>query len=344
MNRIIKLIPKFRNEIFGFSILTILIFHFFEDVSESDLPLPFVTAANVYNSVISSSGVDIFLFLSGMGLYFSMSKHKGILPFYKRRFKRLLPAYIIIGGLGWTALDLFVLNEGFLRFLADFSTITFWTEGVRLVWYISFIALLYILYPPVYRILSIKNRSLCKAVIAVIILLVTAGNIALYFMFSALYDNIEIALWRIVIFLIGSWFGKAVFNKEKITYEFYLLTALSVLFFVLTLITSANPVFLFGIFELRLQTMFHPVIILIAATALIRLFDGKLINRALSRLGSISLELYLSHVFIRTCFNAAGLPTYYIPNYLTVLAVSFAVSIGVHKLINIFTRNKSRAE
>ena len=39
-------------------------------------------------------GVDIFLFLSGFGLYGSLSRGGGQLDFYKRRLKRVIPAYL----------------------------------------------------------------------------------------------------------------------------------------------------------------------------------------------------------------------------------------------------------
>lgn len=39
-------------------------------------------------------GTDVFLFLSGFGLYYSLKKNDDIMPFYKRRIRRVMPAYI----------------------------------------------------------------------------------------------------------------------------------------------------------------------------------------------------------------------------------------------------------
>ena len=42
-------------------------------------------------------GVDIFFFVSGFGLYYSLSKDGNIASFYKRRLLRLLPICLVCG-------------------------------------------------------------------------------------------------------------------------------------------------------------------------------------------------------------------------------------------------------
>lgn len=42
-------------------------------------------------------GVDIFLFVSGFGIYFSLSKNESLLNFYLKRLVRIMPAAIICG-------------------------------------------------------------------------------------------------------------------------------------------------------------------------------------------------------------------------------------------------------
>lgn len=333
MNRIVLLIPKFRKELFGFSIITIIFFHFFEDVSKFGDGSPFYGASIIYNLVLGSVGVDIFVFLSGMGLFYSLAKNSSIPSFYKRRLKRVLPTYLIIGGLGWIVLDLIVEQRGFLQFLRDFSTVSLWADGRRLVWYISFILIMYLVYPLIFKLLNLNSRMASNILISVLTAAVIIFFIALSFLAPEFYGNTEIALWRTVIFLIGAWFGKTLHKKEKLTFEFYLLVALGIAFGILTIITKTNPGMLWGIFDLRFQMTFYPFIVIIPATGIISLFDGKLINRGLRWLGGISLELYLSHVMIRAIFKSIGLETHIIWNYLIVIAISFAVSIGVNILL-----------
>ena len=44
-------------------------------------------------------GVDIFLILSAIGLYFSFSKDDNLIKFYKKRVIRILPSFFIVGSI-----------------------------------------------------------------------------------------------------------------------------------------------------------------------------------------------------------------------------------------------------
>ena len=82
----LKLISKYREELFGISIISIIIFHFCEDYV-----LAFKAGAVDANlvifgfyKIISSVGVEAFMLLSGFGLFFSMSRGGELKDFYKR--------------------------------------------------------------------------------------------------------------------------------------------------------------------------------------------------------------------------------------------------------------------
>ena len=47
---------------------------------------------------LGSIGVDIFLFLSGLGLFYAMKKCHSVKMFCKRRILRILPSYMLITG------------------------------------------------------------------------------------------------------------------------------------------------------------------------------------------------------------------------------------------------------
>ena len=151
MNKLCCNFQKYRNELFGISILSIMIFHYFEDVSSARITGALGYAAKGYIFFIGSSGVEIFLFLSGMGLFYSLSKSPLVLPFYKRRLGRVLPTYLIVGGIGWLVIDILLKRRGLRSFLSDFSTYSFWRYGERLVWYVSLILLLYLFFPLLFR-------------------------------------------------------------------------------------------------------------------------------------------------------------------------------------------------
>lgn len=77
------LISKYRSALMGVAILLIIIHHLAE--KNTILRIGYV-------------GVDIFLFVSGLGLVFAWKKLPDIKVFYKRRFLRVYPTWLLIGG------------------------------------------------------------------------------------------------------------------------------------------------------------------------------------------------------------------------------------------------------
>ncbi len=333
--RITTSISNVRSELFGFSIISIILFHYCEDVQDAGFGGAAAVFARGYNLLLGSSGVEIFLFLSGMGLFYSMSRNPRLSDFYRKRLSRVLPAYLIFGGAGFAVLDLLLRQTGWLRFSADFSMISFWTEGVRLVWYIALILPLYLLFPLLYRLISLPDKRLAGALTAALIAAVIAGCLLLHFLSPAVYDNIEIALWRVAPFIIGAWYGRKARSGESFTAEAVLLCILAACFAALSFATRVRADFLWGVFSLRIGAVFYPFIVLFAATAVLTRCGG---SRFLRSVGAASLELYLSHVILRAVMNQIGLKTCYPHFYLLCIAFSAALSFAVHKLQNIYLK------
>ena len=219
MKRITSGLSDVRGELFGFSIITIILFHFFEDVEQADFGGAAKVMTKIYNLALGSGGVEIFLFLSGMGLFYSLSGDPRLRDFYRKRLVRILPAYLVIGGAGWLILDILLRKTGWLPFLRDFSTVSFWTEGERMVWYISLILILYLLFPLLYRLIAIPGRRLAAALTVVLTAAVMAGCLTLHFLSPGVYDRIEIALWRVAPFILGAWYGRKARSGQSFTAE-----------------------------------------------------------------------------------------------------------------------------
>ena len=112
MKRITSKLSDVRGELFGFSIITIILFHFCEDVEKAGFGGAATAMTKINNLVLGSSGVEIFLFLSGMGLFYSLSGDPRLSSFYRKRLRRVLPAYLVFGGAGWLILDLLLRKTG----------------------------------------------------------------------------------------------------------------------------------------------------------------------------------------------------------------------------------------
>ena len=127
-------LSTYRNVLMGLEILLIIIFHFTEDCRLYDVRYGgWVEWFDIY---IHSSGVDMFLLLSGMGLYFSMKKGTGQKAFYRKRFEKILIPYVIVAVPAWFWLDLIQEKNGILAFLADVSFVSFFFQEKRWFWYI----------------------------------------------------------------------------------------------------------------------------------------------------------------------------------------------------------------
>ena len=110
------LISKYRALLMGVAILLILFCHL--DVSQSHHSVEHTRLAGILQT--GSVGVDIFLFLSGIGLYYSYTKNK--LPYWtfeKKRLLRIIPYYLILGGLTYLLHVLVIKQLSFRLFLEN---------------------------------------------------------------------------------------------------------------------------------------------------------------------------------------------------------------------------------
>lgn len=87
-----NILSKYRNELYGFSILWIILFHGL-NVKNSSL----CKELEVLSGFIKhgNCGVEIFLFLSGMCLYYSFKNNEKVVQFYIKRLKRILIPFFI---------------------------------------------------------------------------------------------------------------------------------------------------------------------------------------------------------------------------------------------------------
>jgi peptidoglycan/LPS O-acetylase OafA/YrhL len=83
------LLTQYRLAIFGLAALWIYCRHTIHNYDYTYLQ-PFQSVFN-----IGDAGVDVFLFLSGFGLYFSLQKNSSALVFYKKRLLRILPSFLL---------------------------------------------------------------------------------------------------------------------------------------------------------------------------------------------------------------------------------------------------------
>lgn len=342
------LFSKYRNQLFGLSIISIMLFHYFENYYSSSLGKDNAFAEFMYK-IVGSYGVEIFLFLSGMGLYFALKRNGSVARFYKRRLVRVLIPYAVWGGVYWLIKDVFIKKPDFGKFFYDFSFLSFWCQGVKRLWYIGFIFILYLLFPLIFKVIDSKKFSFIKtvALIGAVVLFnfalkrygdnlnVIIKPVVELFQQSfnepnSVYNNIEIATLRIPIFIIGAYMGKRIFNADKFRWYDAALIITGILVFVYSVIRKYDIVHgLFGIG--RYESALFSISVLYGFVWVLSKIKWEYLHRFLIYVGAMSLELYMTHVTINNLLNSKGVAVECFEWYLLCILLSVVFSILLHK-------------
>ncbi|MBQ4568662.1 MAG: acyltransferase [Ruminococcus sp.] len=207
-----------RDKLFGLATLMVILFHSY--ISIGTLLPNNPVLANVLNMVRShcNKGVDMFLFMSGIGLYYSMSGKPKLREFYKKRFVRILPAVLIVSTI-WFGIQ---GSAGLAGYLNNVFLISFFTKGVRNFWYFALILILYIVYPLIHKLYEKTGAIGFISSVAIIV----AVNELLRATAPVDYSHMEIALTRIPVFLAGAWIGKHVKNGVTVSKLWVLASAI----------------------------------------------------------------------------------------------------------------------
>lgn len=282
-------ISRYRGELMGVAMLFVILFHV--SLPREDLFFGLRRMGNI--------GVDIFLFLSGMGLWFSWTKNPSLRHFYIRRLLRIYPAWFIIACLYYISDYLcpaLVGHSGqstsFFDLIGDITiNWDFWLHDELTFWYIPAIIFLYLVSPfymnliikhPIYRWLSVMMIMWCILVQYVTPIHNTLGHL-------------EIFWSRIPIFFIGINIAAAVKRKE--TMDGASIWMIGLMF----IMALAASIFLeqekHGQFPLFLERMLYIPLTITTILLLNRVFrrTPKVINKAFKFIGALSLEAYLIH-------------------------------------------------
>ena len=126
----------------GFAALWILLYHEWWSVFGDSL----LGKAEHFVAEMGFYGVDIFFFLSGLGLVFAIGKYS-VIAFYQRRLKKLLVPYVVT-----LLICVLVRRWSGIYFLQILTGWNFWMVDMYTEpWYICGIVTLYLLFPIYYR-------------------------------------------------------------------------------------------------------------------------------------------------------------------------------------------------
>ncbi len=316
-------ISRYRGELMGAAMLFVILFH---------VGLPREDAFYGLRR-IGNIGVDMFLFLSGVGLWFSWTKRPSLKHFFTRRYLRIYPAWLIIACLFYIPdfLGPRQFSTNVIDLLGDvLINWDFWLHDELSFWYIPATMMLY-LFAPAYMQLIIKHpvyRWLPVVMIMWCILVQYVTPI------HAAVGHLEIFWSRVPIFFIGINFGQAV--KEKRCMDGASLW-LIVLVFVMAF---ASIVFLeqvrHGQFPLFIERMLYIPLTVTAILLLNRVFrrTPKWFNATFREVGALSLEAYLIHLHF-VLVHIERFHWSYWPTFLVCIAITMPLAWLLHKIVEL---------
>lgn len=336
-------ISRFRGEHMGAAMLMIILFHV--ALPQSD---PFFGLRRVGNL-----GVDIFLFLSGIGLWYSWVKTLPLSPspgggseypgsfnfkvfivkwvkFYRRRLVRVYPAWLVIacayyiphfhGSTLWDYVDL----AGDILINWDF-----WFHDELTFWYIPAIMMLYLFAPPYMEL--IRRHPVYRWLVLVMVMWT-----ALVQWVTPIHEavgHIEIFWSRVPIFFLGINMGEMV--KRKDTLDGASIWMIWIMFLMSLLSSIFLEQNLHGRFPLFIERLLYiPLVVtcIILFNRMWRRTPGWF-NAIFAWVGALSLEAYLIHSHFVLCYVEVYKLGYW-PTFLITIAITLPLAFVLHWLMS----------
>lgn len=318
-----------RTQIMGFAMLSVVFFHSGFDL----VTIPPLQILKQWGDV----GVDMFLLMSGIGIYHSLNHKPNIPSFLKSRLRRILPAHLLVCGCWFLFLDIFLYGEGFLTFLLDVSSLNFWINGRLTTWYLSSLLVMQFLTPIYLRRLE-EHPHMDRIAIPVVLLLCL---IITYIPFlNEKIGHLLIALYRIPAYLVGLSIGRRICNNNAlVSVSVPQLAAIIVVSLgVLVVSSGLTPLYLRWVLR---YAAYLPIAIMICIGVT---FLPE--NKVFRYFGMHSLEVYLLHEKVLWVFSA--LATRIIPgkeihsvvvNILAIVVTCVGANI-LHAMLSFKTKRK----
>lgn len=293
----VKDLLRYRQAWLGVALLWIILFHG-----------PWDMGVLGYFKSIGYGGVDICLFASGIGCFYSLSSDSNVVSFMKRRVKRLIPTYVIFI-IFWLIYQYIIGKFNFQMAIGNILALQNFTgHGRDFNWYISAIFLLYIL-APYFKIIA-EGATPARKILFTAFLLICSVP----FWGATTYI---ITLTRLPIFFIGMIVAEASKKDKRIgKKEMIMLSAAFMVGFALLLcsfVFAKDYLWSHGLYwyPFILITPFLCFMISYVAMLLEKTKITKPIVGFLSLCGGYSFEIYLMHIFVfeavRKIISARGL-------------------------------------
>lgn len=280
-------LSRWRGELMGMAMIFVMLFHV--SLPKGNPMYGLVRCGNV--------GVDMFLLLSGVGLWFSWSRNPSLKHFFKRRFLRVYPAWLLVASLHYIPQYLNAPGGGYspdalqlvLNILVGWS---FWRVDDLTFWYVPAIMVMYAFAPFYMKLVKRHAEWRCLVVAAMVFCVMVQYMPPVH----RAVGHVEIFWSRVPIFLIGINMGAWVMGRRRLDgtaiWPLLLLFAMS-----LAMCVELEQHWR-GRFPLFLERMVYIPLTVSGCLSAVWLLGRApaFATRFLRFVGTISLELYLIHI------------------------------------------------
>lgn len=248
-------------------------------------------------SYIRSTGfgaVDIFMLLSGFGLYQALSHNSNFIHFYKKRLLRILPAYLPVLTV-WLFLHLPEVPEK-MRLPTIINNLTgaaFWfSKPPSFNWYMPAIIIFYLMAPILFKFMGKKWKEIFLLSLTVLADICFLGNYVI------------VAISRFTIFVLGMILGRYFMENRQIKWHTEMLTYLFGAFgyIVMYYLRETFPLLMWPYGLHWYPFIFIAPAVTFLLCRLLSLMDttsiGHKICEILGKVGQCTLEIYLIHIVL----------------------------------------------
>lgn len=304
-----SLMSRYRAPLMGMAMLCIYVTHYKKAFTVNKVfPIPWY----IMNMRFGSSGVDIFLILSGLGLCYSFSKDSNLLRFFRKRIVRLLPAYLIAQVLYFIML---MIKDGAVNYRVFFEKlffIRFFRNGDAAFWFIIAILICYLIFPLLYKALGITRYSYLNLVLCVAVFVVFHELLWRYNL--TLYKNTIALVQRFPAFIFGVWVGRQCLDNKEFPAAaiplFWVVTVVMMIYGYIPFLPKPRvTLYDFTLSLVGLSTIF---LFLILFEWLKGTRGMEAVMRFLTFMGGITLECYLMHSLFKWIFFSPVQPVLYL--------------------------------